>query len=1517
VKNNDSVDIDKKKYIKGIYFHAEGRVLQSFHFCCLKTLNHQEFQMLPQFILLFISLTVSTAKTITGVFNSFDSLTWTRSVEYVYKGPETPTWNAVLGWSLNSTTADPGDTFNLILPCVFKFITTQTSVDLTADGVSYATCDFNAGEEFTTFSSLSCTVNSVSVSYARVSGTVKLPITFNVGGTGSSVDLADSKCFTAGKNTVTFMDGDTKISTTVDFDASPVSPSGYITSSRIIPSLNKLSSLFVVPQCENGYTSGIMGFVASNGATIDCSNINIGISKGLNDWNFPVSSESFSYTKTCTSTSITVEFQNVPAGYRPFVDAYISAENIDKYTLTYANEYTCENGNTVVDPFTLTWWGYKNSEADSDGDVIVVTTRTVTDSTTAVTTLPFNPSVDKTETIEILQPIPTTTITTSYIGISTSYETLTGTIGGTATVIVDTPYHITATVTNFWTGSITTTTTYTNPTGSIDTVIVQIPLPDPTTTITEFWSESFASTTTITNPPDGTNSVIVKEPHNPTVTTTEFWSESFASTTTITNPPDGTNSVIVKEPYNPTVTTTEFWSESFASTTTITNPPDGTNSVIIKEPYNPTVTTTEFWSESFASTTTITNPPDGTNSVIIKEPYNPTVTTTEFWSESFASTTPSVSSFESTIFHSSEPHYSSDFDSSDSFVTLISVTTASSYDESSTIVSSTFPTLHLSSYTWSSGLVPPVTFPRYVNTTISNLPTFESSSVYSSTASAVASTDGDSVVPSSTNLVTQSSSSSETYCIDISGCSSVRQSSSVMVTPSNSGRIIISDSAYLTTTYLHSELDLESIVTVVQTKSSDWSLSSGNSHKPESATTVSDDNSYSLSTPGPSSSEYSILFTSEKEGHVSSYVPRVSYTSSVKVSISSTMSSENGMSATHTFGISTNTIPSSTETSIKSATVTTPVSESTNTGMSIFMSTTTESKTTDITTETSVSGEVNLGSATVKVSSSEFISKGTVTRIMPTELTNSESTFTASPSFVLTSTESSVIETPATIEMSSRSSSYSVPLSKLRSEGETTRVIPTSSTATGSTVIGSPSSVSTSNESIITGSSSFVSTTAESIATKTIVSETPVTKVLSSKSLAANASPSEPTSKKETAETISTRSIVTESIVAGSPSLVLTTTVLDTTETTITETSIVGELSSRSLTFKASSLSKGEITGTVTPEMSVSTSKATTGTTSEVSIKESLTTKVPTFTSTTIKPETSETQHSESRTTQIPYSETKGSQLSTANSQVSQTGSSKSLIFESAISKDESTFVSATVKSITTPAVTQYQTSLPNPAVSVSEESGKKLSIIESQTENSATQHSIYFDSIETLTLSNTLANTLVSGAMKNSETTSELTTSDKAIGFSTTTETSIPGATNSALSPSVDSGKSSMLGWSGGIVSTVSTSTRLEDSTATLSSITAANQGSLNPSTVSKYPHGSETIDNGSNGSSHSSSALASTISASHSITFSAHQTTLSQLLISSSTKTVIASTYDGSGSVIKLHSWFYGLVTIFFLFI
>ena len=244
-----------------------------------------------------------------------------------------------------------------------------------------------------------------------------------------------------------------------------------------MPSLNKIATLYVAPQCENGYTSGTMGFSTSYGdVAIDCSNVHIGISKGVNDWNHPVTSESFSYTKSCSSFGISITYQNVPAGYRPFIDAYISPSDNNQYQLSYKNDYTCVDDYWQHAPFTLKWTGYKNSDAGSNGIVIVATTRTVTDSTTAVTTLPFNPSVDKTKTIEILQPIPTTTITTSYVGVTTSYLTKTAPIGETATVIVDVPYHTTTTVTSEWTGTITTTTTRTNPTDSIDTVVVQVPL---------------------------------------------------------------------------------------------------------------------------------------------------------------------------------------------------------------------------------------------------------------------------------------------------------------------------------------------------------------------------------------------------------------------------------------------------------------------------------------------------------------------------------------------------------------------------------------------------------------------------------------------------------------------------------------------------------------------------------------------------------------------------------------------------------------------------------------------------------------------------------------------------------------------------------------------------------------------------------------------------------------------------------------------------------------------------------
>ena len=51
--------------------------------------------------------------------------------------------------------------------------------------------------------------------------------------------------------------------------------------------------------------------------------------------NHPVTSESFSYTKSCSSFGISITYQNVPAGYRPFIDAYISPSDNNQYQLSY------------------------------------------------------------------------------------------------------------------------------------------------------------------------------------------------------------------------------------------------------------------------------------------------------------------------------------------------------------------------------------------------------------------------------------------------------------------------------------------------------------------------------------------------------------------------------------------------------------------------------------------------------------------------------------------------------------------------------------------------------------------------------------------------------------------------------------------------------------------------------------------------------------------------------------------------------------------------------------------------------------------------------------------------------------------------------------------------------------------------------------------------------------------------------------------------------------------------------
>ena len=72
--------------------------------------------------------------------------------------------------------------------------------------------------------------------------------------------------------------------------------------------------------------------------------------------------------------------------------------------LRYTNDYACVGSSLQSKPFNLRLRGYNNSEANSNGFVIVATTRTVTDSTTAVTTLPFNQVLTKPKQSKFCNP---------------------------------------------------------------------------------------------------------------------------------------------------------------------------------------------------------------------------------------------------------------------------------------------------------------------------------------------------------------------------------------------------------------------------------------------------------------------------------------------------------------------------------------------------------------------------------------------------------------------------------------------------------------------------------------------------------------------------------------------------------------------------------------------------------------------------------------------------------------------------------------------------------------------------------------------------------------------------------------------------------------------------------------------------------------------------------------------------------------------------------------------------------
>ncbi|RCK66196.1 Agglutinin-like protein 5 [Candida viswanathii] len=526
----------------------------------------------------------------------------------------------------------PGNTFTLMMPSVFKFIVTTPEVDLVASGKAYATCRLNVGEEFVPFSTVQCTVSDNVESGETYNGEVSLPFSFSAGASGSSTDIEASRCFVPGENTITFTDGDNRLSIHAYFEANPTDPSGLISAQKLIQSPAQPLALVILPECRSRYLSGI-SFTAE-GYSIDCNSAQAGLTTELNAWIKPLDVFDFPYTSECTCSGFSFSFLNIQLGYRVFLNALATVPTDAAYRVKYDLRYQCVDGDDTDASMTKLWNPYERLEADLYGQVIVITMRTVTEATTYVTTLPFDPAIQNTKTVEVVKQIPLTTITDSYVGVTTRTSTLPAVIGQTGAVLVETPYHLTTTITSFWSQQYTSMLTVIASLDSIDTVLVNYPV-NPSTTITSIWGEDYSTTYTETNGIGETDYVFVMFPPNPTLTTQEFWTGSDLRWEMLTDERGGTDTLFLLAPANPTATYFEFWDSDYATTETSAHGPQSTDAVIIYVPPNPTITTIEFWLEGYTTTVTQEQEPNETDYVVIFVPPNPTITTSEFWIDSF------------------------------------------------------------------------------------------------------------------------------------------------------------------------------------------------------------------------------------------------------------------------------------------------------------------------------------------------------------------------------------------------------------------------------------------------------------------------------------------------------------------------------------------------------------------------------------------------------------------------------------------------------------------------------------------------------------------------------------------------------------------------------------------------------------------------------------------------------------------------------------------------------------------
>ncbi|EGW32297.1 uncharacterized protein SPAPADRAFT_153035 [Spathaspora passalidarum NRRL Y-27907] len=514
--------------------------------------------MISYLILVTFSLSITLSKQITGVFTSFDSLEWEGKGEPM---PAYPTWWASLSWEIDGSIMNSGDTFTLHMPCVFKFATSEDQLDLvtvnpdTGNPITYAACNLISGDVVVSFSELQCILSEEVQASTHVFGSLNVPIIFNIGFAGSNVDLVCASMFQKGTNMISFSDGDTIISTEAEFGQ------GRTQMFRESSVLNKAELILVHDNfdlCGEGLSLlGLVMEFETPGGRFDCNSMGVGITNELNAWGAPTTFEKLlEPIPICDNTLFAYDFRRgVPPGF-PFIYISVKLPNRQPYFITLSTIYNCDGGGDAYRTTSSISGTYANDDPGPDVDAVDLVTQTYTGSSTQVSTVTFDPNLDRTMTIIVQVPVPTVTETSTYDGKTTSYTTITAEPGSTepntSTTRTDVPPDLaptTVTETRTWTDSTThvTTVSFDSDVDKTMTIIVEVPVP--TMTITKTYDGYTVSYSTLTAEP-GLTAIIIEyfpaksgspaedDPDKITETRTRTWTGSTTRSSTLPYNPD-------------------------------------------------------------------------------------------------------------------------------------------------------------------------------------------------------------------------------------------------------------------------------------------------------------------------------------------------------------------------------------------------------------------------------------------------------------------------------------------------------------------------------------------------------------------------------------------------------------------------------------------------------------------------------------------------------------------------------------------------------------------------------------------------------------------------------------------------------------------------------------------------------------------------------------------------------------------------------------------------------------------